>query len=200
MSDSEPEHEHHHDDHRERVVVDEFRRCVIEEYEQEQADRRSMEQAMKEAEVALMPPKERFVFAHTRMLNRQRKWEKELQRILGQYRQTVRSCPLPFHDHGETLLEASFPYLILPRATGIRVLQQISEAVQNRLLRQYGGARDPNVKQLIYEMNRMWMQAATQYFGFAEQSVPHPDVLPCIVPNVHSSSSSSSSTASGSAR
>lgn len=161
---------------------DEYRQRVIDAYEQELADKRSMQQAMREAEIALMPAAERYVFACDRMASRQRKWEKELQRMLTQYRQVVQSCPLPYHQRQQQYIEHNFPYLILPRNVGSGVIQHVATTVAQQCQRKYGS--NEHVRALLRDVNALWTNAVLQYFGLSDNSVPHPDVLPCIVPNV----------------
>ena len=161
---------------------DDFRRSIIQEYEQDRQDQASMRRAMQEAEVALMPSAHRMAFAAQRLERKRRRWERDWQRILSQYRNTVLSCSPQYYPHGEHVLRHTCPCLLLPRAVGERVLRQIFDTVQKQMGRKYGTTSD--ARHLIDEMNQLWFQSASQYLGLVPNSVPHPDVLPCIVPNV----------------
>jgi len=161
-------------------IKDEFKRQIITEYEQDKRDHTSMKRAIRDAEIALMPSKQRFQFAHDRMQQRRQQLDKELQKILHQYRDCIRSCPLEFHDAGEVVLSSTFPYLVLPYYTGKKILTQIHESVVQRLIQKYGTKN----QKFIEELSSVWLQASLQYLGFTRNSVPHPDVISCIVPNV----------------
>lgn len=184
LEEEEPEEEDDDDETR-RVVADmhdDLRRSIIQEYEQDRQDQASMRRAMQEAEVALMPSAHRMAFAAQRLERKRRRWERDWQRILSQYRNTVLSCSPQYYPHGEHVLRHTCPCVLLPRAVGERVLRQIFDTVHKQMGRKYGTTSD--ARHLIDEMNQLWFQSASQYLGLVPNSVPHPDVLPCIVPNV----------------
>jgi len=159
-------------------IDDQIRAAVISQYQQELKESRSMEQAVREAEIALMSHPERFKFAALRLHKRKEGWQRDLQKSLEQYRRTVLSCPLSYHQSAQEFVEADFPFLVLPHRVGEKVLLQIRQSVEKQLVQKYGN------HPIVSDVCNMWYKTTKQYLGFSEGAVPHPDVLPCIIPNV----------------
>lgn len=153
---------------------------IVAEHQREQKDKKDMERALREAEIALMPPGDRFDFASQRFYQRKEAWNKELQRILQQYRKTVLSCPFAFQKQSIQFLQEQCPYLVMPKAVGERIVAQIREAIEKQVISQHPS---PTLLNVIKDMNHLWVRMLRQYLGFSEGSLPHPDILPCIVPN-----------------
>ena len=137
-----------------------------------------MEQAVRDAEITLMPPAERLEYGTMRMRDRLQHVREEYLNILDQYRQLLRSCPLTAHAAAEYSIYECFPYLILPRKTGHDVLRDVRSTVQKQMLQKYG---TPHAH-LIQDLADTWYAATKEALGFTSNAVPHTAVLQCMLP------------------
>jgi hypothetical protein len=159
-------------------IDEETRRTVIEDYEHEIEEKQKMEQAVRDAEIKLMPAAERLDYGTLRMRDRLQHMQKEYLTILDQFRHLIRSCPLSAHTTAEYSIYECFPYLILPRKTGHDVLRDVRSTVQKQMLQKYGAEQT----RLIQDLSDTWYAATKEALGFTSNAVPHAAILQCMLP------------------
>lgn len=163
----------------EDVPIDEHtRQVIINEYEQQQEEKQKMEQAVRDAEVTLMPSAERLEYATMRMRERLQQVRDDYLTILDQYRHLIRSCPLTAHAAAEYSIYEFFPYLLLPRKTGHDVLRDVRSSVEKQMLQKYGTSHS----HMIQDLANTWYAATKEALGFTSNAVPHTAILQCMLP------------------
>jgi hypothetical protein len=162
----------------EEQIDEHTRQTVIDQYEHDQEEKEKMEQAVRDAEVTLMPPAERLDFGTLRMRDRLQEMQKEYLSILDQFRHLIRSCPISFHAAAEYSIYEMFPYLVLPRKIGHDVLRDVRSTVYKQMVRKYSGQHTG----LIQDVSDAWYTATKEALGFTSNAVPHPSVLQCMLP------------------
>lgn len=158
-----------HNVHANPVVNEKLRQAIIADYIQEQKEQRGMEQAIREAQIALMPHHERLQFAANRLVRRRLTMQRDLRKIADQYLRVVWSCPSRYYQPAQEIIDKQFPFLLVPRAVGDGVLAQVKHAVDKQITQ--GALRSAR------EVSDCWYMTARQYLGLSKSyPVPHPDV------------------------
>lgn len=176
-------------------IPDNVRHAVISEYRESCKAQRDMERAVRDADILLMNPSQKYATAMRKFARSKKRWLGKLGHFVREYRRVMSRTPPQMRVFSEHQLREQCPHLIATAP----VLRDFAR----RLARVYGEAlsetasietifewADPSESEALGDLVLSMVEEATELFetvlvsgmGIDDDTLPHPSISRAVVP------------------